>query len=169
MFLGDAPLTFVVEIVIRTSVMYLYTLALVRLLGKRGMAQLSPFEMVIIVALGSAVGDPMFYDDVPLLHGLAVVTVVVALERLLVVLTQRSRRLERLIESTPVLLVKDGAIDQEAMEEEELSEAELFMSLREARIEQLGEVRLAYLEPNGKVSVFRSEEPQRGRSVLPQA
>jgi len=169
MFIGDTDLTFVLQIVIRTTFMYLYTLALVRLLGKRGMGQLSPFEMVIIVALGSAVGDPMFYDNVPLLHGIAVVTVVVALERLLVVLTQRNRRLERLIESSPVLLVTDGAIDQEAMNQEELSEGELFMSLREASIEQLGEVRLAYLEPNGKVSVFRSEEPQRGRSVLPQA
>lgn len=168
MFIGDTDLTFVLQIVIRTTFMYLYTLALVRLLGKRGMGQLSPFEMVIIVALGSAVGDPMFYDNVPLLHGIAVVTVVVALERLLVVLTQRNRRLERLIESSPVLLVTDGAIDQEAMNQEELSEGELFMSLREASIEQLGEVRLAYLEPNGKVSVFRSEEPQRGRSVLPQ-
>jgi uncharacterized membrane protein YcaP (DUF421 family) len=167
MFIGDTDLTFVLQIVIRTTFMYLYTLALVRLLGKRGMGQLSPFEMVIIVALGSAVGDPMFYDNVPLLHGIAVVTVVVALERLLVVLTQRNRRLERLIESSPVLLVTDGAIDQEAMNQEELSEGELFMSLREASIEQLGEVRLAYLEPNGKVSVFRSEEPQRGRSVLP--
>lgn len=167
MFIGDTDLTFVLQIVIRTTFMYLYTLALVRLLGKRGMGQLSPFEMVIIVALGSAVGDPMFYDNVPLLHGMAVVTVVVALERLLVVLTQRNRRLERLIESSPVLLVTDGAIDQEAMNQEELSEGELFMSLREASIEQLGEVRLAYLEPNGKVSVFRSEEPQRGRSVLP--
>jgi uncharacterized membrane protein YcaP (DUF421 family) len=167
MFIGDTDLTFVLQIVIRTTFMYLYTLALVRLLGKRGMGQLSPFEMVIIVALGWAVGDPMFYDNVPLLHGIAVVTVVVALERLLVVLTQRNRRLERLIESSPVLLVTDGAIDQEAMNQEELSEGELFMSLREASIEQLGEVRLAYLEPNGKVSVFRSEEPQRGRSVLP--
>lgn len=169
MLLGDAPLRFVVEIVIRTSIMYLYTLLLVRLLGKRGMGQLSPFEMVIIVALGSAVGDPMLYDDVPLLHGLVVVTVVVALERLLVALTQRNRPLERLIESSPVLLVRDGEIDREALKQEELSETELFMSLREARIEQLGEVRLAYLEPNGKVSVFRSEEEKRGRSVLPPA
>ena len=48
------------------------------MLGKRGMGELSPFELVIIVALGSAVGDPMFYADVPLVHGIIVITVVVA-------------------------------------------------------------------------------------------
>lgn len=147
--------------------MYLYTLVLVRLLGKRGMAQLSPFEMVIIVALGSAVGDPMFYADVPLIHGMIVVTVVVGLERLIVRLTEQNRWLERVVESTPVLLVADGEIVRAALDHEDLSEAELFMSLRQNGIEHLGEVRLAYLEPSGHISVYRTEKPRAGKSVLP--
>lgn len=166
-FIGDAPLAFALEIAFRTAFMYLYTLALVRLLGKRGMGQLSPFEMVIIVALGSAVGDPMFYADVPLFHGVIVVTVVVALERVLVRLTERNRMLERLIESSPVLLVTDGEIDMGALDREDLSLAELYMSLREHGIEHLGEVRRAYLEPNGKVSVYRNGLARLGKSVLP--
>jgi uncharacterized membrane protein YcaP (DUF421 family) len=170
MFFGDTDLIFVFEIIIRTSFMYLYTLTLVRLLGKRGMGQLSPFEMVIIVALGSAVGDPMFTQELPLIDGVVVITVVVALERLLVKLTEHNRRFERLIESSPVLLIKDGEIDRKSMEGEELSESELFMALREAGIEHLGEIHVAFLEPNGKVSVFRSSQPGAiGRSVLPTA
>jgi uncharacterized membrane protein YcaP (DUF421 family) len=55
--------------------MYLYALLLVRLLGKRGMGQLAPFDFVIIIALGSAVGYPMFYPDVPVLHAMAAITV----------------------------------------------------------------------------------------------
>lgn len=165
--MGDAPLTFALEIALRTTVMYVYTLALVRILGKRGMAQLSPFEMVIIVALGSAVGDPMFYADVPLLHGMIVVTVVVALERALVRLTENNRLLERIVESSPILLVSDGEIVREALDKEDLSEAELFMSLRQQGIERLGEVRRAYLEPSGSVSVFKTEKGASGRSVLP--
>jgi uncharacterized membrane protein YcaP (DUF421 family) len=166
-FIGDAPLAFALEIALRTTVMYLYTLVLVRLLGKRGMAQLSPFEMVIIVALGSAVGDPMFYADVPLIHGMLVVTVVVALERLIVRLTEHNQWLERVVESAPVLLVADGDIMYQALEDEDLSEAELFMALRENGVENLGEVRLAFLEPSGKVTVFRGEGASAGRSVLP--
>jgi uncharacterized membrane protein YcaP (DUF421 family) len=147
--------------------MYLYTLVLIRLLKKRGMAQLSPFEMLLIVALGSAVGDPMFYADVPLVHGMIVVTVVVGLERLIVHLTETNRRLERAVESAPVLLVSEGEVLYKALDAEDLSEHELFMALRQSGVEQLGEVRLAYLEPNGHVSVFKTERARSGRSVLP--
>ena len=56
---------------------------------------------------------------------------------------------------------------EEALEGEDISEAELFMALRQNGVEQLGEVRLAYLEPSGHVSVFKSEQALSGRSVLP--
>ncbi len=167
-FLGDLTVELVLEIVLRTAVMYLYTLALVRVLGKRGLGQLSPFELVIIVALGSAVGDPMFYADVPLAHGIIVITAVVALERVLVKLTQRNEGFERLIESVPVLLVRDGVLLADALDQEDLSENEVFMGLRQQGVEFLGEVRRAYLEPSGQISVFKEKTPvTKGISVLP--
>lgn len=167
-FLGDLSVELVLEIVLRTAVMYLYTLALVRVLGKRGLGQLSPFELVIIVALGSAVGDPMFYTDVPLAHGIIVITAVVALERTLVKFTERNKQVERLIESVPVLLVRDGVLLVEALDHEDLSQNEVYMGLREKGVEFLGEVRRAYLEPSGHISVFKEETPvTKGASVLP--
>ena len=78
---GDAPLLFALEIALRTAIMLVYSMFLLRLLGRRGLAQLSLFEFVLIIALGSAVGDPMFYPNVPVLHGLIVITVVVLIER----------------------------------------------------------------------------------------
>jgi uncharacterized membrane protein YcaP (DUF421 family) len=168
-FLGDFSLELVLEIVLRTAIMYLFTLGLIRVLGKRGMGELSPFELVIIVALGSAVGDPMFYADVPLIHGIIVITVVVSLQRALVELTERHKALERLIESHPVCVVHSGQLLFEAMEHEDLSEAEVFMALREQGIEFLEEVRRAYLEPSGKMSVFKEQSPPRlVRSILPE-
>lgn len=83
-FLGDLEPAFALEVAFRTGFMFAYTIILVRLLGKRGIGQLSPFELVIIIALGSAVGDPMFYPDVPLFHAMVVVTVIVLLQRALV-------------------------------------------------------------------------------------
>jgi uncharacterized membrane protein YcaP (DUF421 family) len=167
-FFGDLTVELVLEIVLRTAVMYLYTLGLVRVLGKRGLGQLSPFELVIIVALGSAVGDPMFYADVPLVHGIIVISAVVALERVLVKLTERNRRVERLIESIPVLLVRDGVLLAEALNQEDLSENEVFMGLRQQGVEFLGEVRRAYLEPSGQITVFKEKTPvTKGTSVLP--
>jgi uncharacterized membrane protein YcaP (DUF421 family) len=169
MLVGDFSWEFTLEIVLRTVIMYVYTLAVVRILGKRGLGHLSPFELVIIVALGSAVGDPMFYADVPLAHGIIVITVVVALQRALEELTEWSPRVEAVLESQARRLVTAGVVDVEALDSEELTETELFSALREREIEHLGEVKLAYLEPSGVITVFKvdKDEAPMGRSVLP--
>ena len=169
MLVGDFSWAFTLEIVLRTTIMYLYTLTVVRILGKRGLGHLSPFELVIIVALGSAVGDPMFYADVPLFHGIVVITVVVALQRLLQEVTERSPRVETLLESKARRLVTGGVLDEKALDREELTEKELFSALREREVENLGQVRLAYIEPSGVITVFKMEPDQsiQGRSVLP--
>jgi uncharacterized membrane protein YcaP (DUF421 family) len=166
---GDFSWEFTLEIVLRTVIMYTYTLIIVRVLGKRGLGHLSPFELVIIVALGSSVGDPMFYADVPLMHGIIVITVVVALQRVLQEITERSPRFEAFLESKARRLVKSGVLDEEALHHEDLSERELFSALREREVEHLGQVRLAYLEPSGVITVFKVDEDHvtTGRSVLP--
>jgi uncharacterized membrane protein YcaP (DUF421 family) len=133
-FLGDQSLLFAVEIAFRTTVLYIYTLLLVRLIGKRGTANLSHFELVIVIALGSAVGDPMFYEDVPLLHGMVVVSVVVLLHRLLTALTNPNERLEEFVEGKAEYLVHNGMLDLPGMRKSQLSREEVFMELRHHRI-----------------------------------
>jgi uncharacterized membrane protein YcaP (DUF421 family) len=165
-FVGEQPLIFLLEILFRTIVMYLYVLLLLRLLGKRGMGQLSPFEFTIIIALGSAVGDPMFYPDVPLLHCIAVVTLVVGATRLLASLANKSEEVERFMEGQPCCFVREGRLDLDVIDQERFSREELFMLLREKGVSQLGQVRRAYLEPSGTVSVFRWPE-ERARPGLP--
>jgi uncharacterized membrane protein YcaP (DUF421 family) len=157
-FIGDQPLTFLLEILFRTAVMYLYVLFVLRLLGKRGMGQLSPFEFTIIIALGSAVGDPMFYPEVPLLHCLAVVTVVVAMTRIVTYLSNRSEAVEDFLEGQPCSVITDGELNLAAIDAERFSREELFMLLREKNVCQLGQVRQAYLEPSGTISAFLAQE-----------
>ena len=72
MFLGDEPPLFLIEILFRTLVIYAYTFILLRWLGSRTIGQLSTIEFLLVIALGSAVGDAMFYPDVPLVHALLV-------------------------------------------------------------------------------------------------
>ncbi|MGI8517163.1 MAG: DUF421 domain-containing protein [Acidimicrobiia bacterium] len=159
---------FIFEIVVRTSIMYLYTLGIVRVIGKRGLGHLSPFELVIIVALGSSVGDPMFYEDIPVIHGITVITVVVMLQRVLQEITERSPKLEAIFESKARTMITDGVLDQHALEKENLSERELFSALRDREVEHLGQVRLAFLEPSGQITVFKVDKvTAEGRSVLP--
>jgi len=169
MFMGDITAWFLLEVAFRTGFMFVYTLVLVRTAGKRGLGELSPFELLLVVALGSAVGDPMFYPDVPLLHAMVVIAVIVLLQRVMAVVVDHSRPVERFMESTPTVLVADGVIDLDSLRGERFSRDELFMLLREEGVEQLGQVKRAYLEPSGRISawLFRREEVAPGLTLMP--
>ena len=80
-FLGEHPLTYFIEIALRVVLVYSVTLLFLRWSGKRTMGEFTFFDFAIIIALGSAVGDGMIFDDVPLLHSFAVVACVLGLER----------------------------------------------------------------------------------------
>lgn len=167
-FIGDYPLMMFVEILLRTVLMYCYTFALMRVLGKRESGSLSPFELVIVISLGSAVGDPMFYPDVPLLHGFAVITTIVLLQRVLEQLTNRNPKVERVVEGKVRILVKDGVVDKDNLEYERLSTRELYSALRSQDIANLAEVHRAYFEPSGDISVIRAHSAKYGLSLLPE-
>lgn len=165
-FFGDAPPLFLFEIIFRTTILYAFTLIILRIMGQRGIGQLSMFEFVIIIAIGSAVGDPMFYADVPLLHGMVVIAVIIFLQRVLTRITFQHRRIERVIEGKPWRIVADGEIDLDGRQQVKLSGDEIFMELRQQGIEQLGQVRRAYFEFDGEMSVFKFE-PDQVRPGLP--
>lgn len=166
---GDYPPIFMLEIAGRTIVIFLYTLLLIRWMGKRGMGNLTPFEFAIIVALGSAVGDPMFQADVPLLHCMLVITLVIGLQRGLAAFSAHNEWAERALSSTPSILVIDGVIQVENLRSESFTREELLEELRLKGIEQLGDVRIAYLEPSGELSVMRRQQARDGLSAEPRA
>ncbi len=167
MFLGDMDAIFLLEIVFRTVFMYGFALLLIRALGKRGLGQIAPFEFVIIIALGSAVGDPMFSADVPLLHSMVVVSLVVVMNQTLSRATQNNRKLEAYVQSYPACLVKDGRLEVETLARERISRDEVFSAMRLAGAEHLGQVKRAYLEPNGQFSAFlgNADEVRPGLSL----
>lgn len=165
MFIGDLPWFFTLEIIVRTLLMYLYTLLLIRLLSRRAIGQLSMIEFALVIALGSAVGDPMFYEDVPLLHGFAVITTIVGLNRGINWLMTRNEAIERIVEGTPASLIQDGQLIIPNLRRYGLSQEELFEFLRGQGVENLGHVREAYFEQNGQISIFAYDQ-NRSRSGL---
>lgn len=167
MLIGDEPPLFLLEIAFRTAVVYLYAMLLLRWLGSRTIGQLSTIEFLLVIALGSAVGDAMFYPDVPLLHALLVITVVVVANKGLDILIARNATAERAIDGIPEEAVRDGVVCRDFIDSTTLSENELFQQLREHGIEQLGEVAHAYVETDGVLTVFKSEEPRPGLPIVP--
>jgi uncharacterized membrane protein YcaP (DUF421 family)/DNA-directed RNA polymerase subunit RPC12/RpoP len=168
-FVGDAPWLFLLEIVFRTLIMYSYTVLLLRILGKRGMGQLSMLELAIIISFGSAVGDPMVGAYMPIVHGLVAITVItifqIALERFI----NRSRKVEALMEGSPNLVVSNGVINWVCMKRDNISKEDLFRALRGKNVQHLGQVKKAFFETSGAVSVFlhSPKKVKPGLAVLP--
>lgn len=154
MLLNDLPAIFLLEVVFRTAVMFLFLLISLRFTGKRGVKQLSIFEIVIIIAMGSAAGDPMFYEDVGILPAIIVFAVVISSYRLVTWLTGRSKWVEQMLEGTSDLLIEHGVFALKYKNKEDIAQDEFFSELRLKSIEHLGQVKYAFLEPSGNISVF---------------
>lgn len=166
---SDHPYSFFIEIFVRTPLMFLAVVIILRLTGKRGIQQLSIFEMVMIITLGSAAGDSMFYDDVGLLHALAVFGIILLIYRLLIYIIAKSEKAEMLLEGEPLYLVRDGVMCMNEIKGDEMGADEFFGELRGHNIEHLGQLRYVILEDTGKLSIFYSRDAdiKPGLPILP--
>ncbi|MEJ7647046.1 MAG: YetF domain-containing protein [Chryseolinea sp.] len=167
---NNAPATFFLEVVFRSAVMFLALLIGLKVAGRRGVKQLSIFELVIVISLGSAAGDPMFYKDVGLLHALVVLIVVLALYRMLTWLTAKSTLFEKFLEGVTECLIDEGKISFQTFQRESLAQDEFFTELRLKNVDHLGQVKRAYLETSGDISVFfyEDEDVKPGLPILPE-
>jgi uncharacterized membrane protein YcaP (DUF421 family) len=169
LLLNELPVVFLFEVAFRSAVMFSIVLIALRATGKRGVKQLSIFETVIIIALGSAAGDPMFYEDVGIIPALVVFATVILLYRFVTWLTGRSKWFEKLIEGETVCLIKEGKFSLSEFKKESLAQDEFFSELRLRSVEHLGQIKNAYLEPSGEISVFfyDNHEVAPGLPLLP--
>lgn len=169
LLLNDLPLQFLFEVIFRTTIMFVILLLTLKLTGKRGVKQLSVFETVIIIALGSAAGDPMFYEDVSIIPAIIVFLVVIFLYRLVTWLTVKSKKFEEFIEGKIECLIKEGKFSIETFEKESLAYDEFFSELRIKSVEHLGQVKNAFIETSGEISIFyyEDEDVKAGLPILP--
>lgn len=168
-FLNDLPMAFLGEVTFRVIFAYFIVFAFLKISGRRGIRQLSLFELVVILTLGSAAGDVTFYEDVPLLPVATVFIVMLLIYRLTTYVVGRSARVSKLVEGVPVTLIRDGLYELESLAKLNISEDEFFMELRQCSVEHLGQVRLAIVELDGDLSLyyFDKDQVRPGLSVLP--
>ena len=145
------------DVVARTAIIYLAMLLLLRLAGKREVAQLSMLELVTLLLIANAVQNSMVGENTSVAGGLLAAATLVALDRGLGLLRERSRRFRRVVEGEPRLLVRDGVVLRRALREEGLTEDELHAALRQHGVARAADVRLAVLETNGTISVVPAE------------
>lgn len=167
---NDLPFEFLIEVIFRTVIMFIVVLLTLKFTGKRGVKQLSVFEVVIIISLGSAAGDPMFYEDVGLVPAIFVFLVILLMYRTVTWMLGKSSWFEKFIEGYTHCIIEDGRFSINTFEKEPLAKDEFFAELRLKSIEHLGQVRNAYIETNGAISVFFYEDAdvKYGLPVRPQ-
>src|SRR5688572_32618740 len=110
LLLGEEEWSFLPEVLLRSAIMFLAAIACVRLIGKRGIMQ-GVFEIVTIITLGSAAGDPMFYKKVGLLPALLVFIIIILMYKLTNWLMARNKQFEHLIEGHHLRLISNGKFE----------------------------------------------------------
>lgn len=168
-FINDITEQFAVEIVLRTAIMFLVVLVILRLSGKRGIRQLSIFELAIIISLGSAAGDPMFNDDIAILPAVLVCVTVIGLYRCITWITTKYETIENVLEGKPVYIVEEGIMVIKEDTKNTLAKDEFFAELRELGVEHLGQVKTAILETSGNMSIlyYSNDEVKPGLPIYP--
>jgi uncharacterized membrane protein YcaP (DUF421 family) len=159
-FFGEMPALFYAEIVLRVVVLYLYALAIIRMFGKRSAGELTVLDVLLIIALGTAVGDPMLYPDVPLLHGMLIITLIVGIQRLGLYWANRHPKMDRLLKGRPSLVVSNGVLNLDGLEHIGMSKREVFQMARQSGYRNLGEIRRMYIETDDKASIYGYEPDQ---------
>lgn len=168
-FLQGTEWDFIGEIGLRTSIMFLLILLILRLSGRRGVRQLTLFEVAIIISLGSAAGDPMFQGDIPVIYAVVVFSCVIAIYKLVTLLASRFLVVGNLLEGKAMIVVKDGLFDVKHENDNSYSKMEFFSELRNQSVEHLGQVRLGVLEVDGTLSLlyYIDEEVRYGLPLFP--
>jgi len=145
---------FVLECAMRAAIMFVAVLFLFKLTGKREVRQFSVLELIVVIGLGSALGDPMIYTESPIVPSIVAMFVVLLFYWAFNKWMNRSRKLEKLIEGDAVQVFANGVVGTEALNKEGITVHEFYGELRGQHVEQLGQVKSAYIEIDGKVSVF---------------
>ncbi|KFE99044.1 DUF421 domain-containing protein [Chryseobacterium luteum] len=158
LLLGHEEWSFLLEIILRTVIMFLAIIIGLRILGKRGVKQLSIFELVVIIGLGSAAGDPMFNKDVGIISSILVFIVIILLYSIVTFFIGRSKKFEKMVEGTSVCLIREGEFAIDNFKKENLGSDEFFAELRLKGVSQLGQIETAIEEISGEISVFYYED-----------
>jgi uncharacterized membrane protein YcaP (DUF421 family) len=147
-----------VEKLLRPVLVYLVLVLLLRLFGKRELAQLNPFDLVVLLSLSNTVQNAIIGDDNSVTGGIIGAFSLLGINWFVVRVLFRSPRLTRALEGRPVTLIRDGHIDLKALKREALTREELVEVIHRQGFQHMHEVHLCELEPNGSFYV-ESKDP----------
>jgi uncharacterized membrane protein YcaP (DUF421 family) len=139
----------VVEKILRPVIVYLALVIFLRVFGKRELAQLNPFDLVVLLSLSNTVQNAIIGDDNSVTGGVIGAAALLAINWLVMWLLYRAPKVNAALEGMPTTLIRDGAVDANALRRESLTQVELVSVLNKNGFNDPAEVELCVLEPNG--------------------
>lgn len=151
------------DIVLRASVMFAILFGLLRLMGKRELGQMTPFELVMLVVVGDLIQQGITHNDFSLTGATLAIATFAFWTSVLGWVTYLSRRAARLIDGEPRVLVRNGELIDANLRRDRMTRAEVESEMRLAGIPRLDNVAWAILETEGKISFIRHDEAPTSR------
>jgi len=149
-----------VEIVWRAAVVYLFLLFLTRIIGKRELGEMTAFELVVLVTMGDLVQQGVTQEDYSVTGAMLAVGTFAGLTVVLSWVSWRFPRSRPVLEGMPVVVVHEGSLCEDVMRLERFSVSELHEAMREQGIDDVRQVRVGVLEPDGKLSFVKYDGEQ---------
>ena len=146
------------DIVLRATVMFFVLFLLIRLLGKRELGQMTPFEFVVLVVLGDLIQQGVTHNDFSLTGATLAISTFAFWALILSWTTYLFPRAKDLLDGAPCVVVRDGAIVTENLRRDRLTRDEILSEMRLAGIGRISDVAWAILEPQGKMSFIKKDE-----------
>ena len=150
------------EIVVRAAVMFVFLWAVTRTVGRTTLGELSTFELLLYVTMGDLIQQAVTQQDFSVTGGVLAVSVFALLTIALSFLQWRFPRLRGLVNGTAVVVMRDGVVLEAATRRQRLSDSDLVVAARQQGIRRLGDVDLAVLEADGKISFFTTSGSEDG-------
>ncbi len=152
MFKPDIP---IVEKILRSILVYVFLLAGIRIAGKRELAQLNAFDLIVLLMLSNTVQNAIIGNDNSVIGGFIGAATLLILNYTIVRFIHKHRRLDRLLEGRPEILIRDGKVEMPKLDRELITKAELIAAAHKQGIASLHEVDRCILESNGTISFIQ--------------
>jgi uncharacterized membrane protein YcaP (DUF421 family) len=141
------------ELMLRVVIVYAAVFLLLRIVGKKHVGELAPFDLVVLLILSECVQNALVSDDKSVTGGIVAAATLFGLNQLVGIAAWRSKRVERLLEGTPRMLVRHGHVLKDVLEREQITQSELLEALRREGCTSLASVRYAILENDGNITI----------------
>jgi uncharacterized membrane protein YcaP (DUF421 family) len=145
----------ILSIILRTTIVAGVLLFAIKWIGSKGISQLTSYQLIIILSLGSIVAEPMINSDIPILSMVTVVVIIILIFKVLDYVTAKNKKIERTINPPVIELVKDGKTNEEGMIKARIGKQEYLSFMRLAGIRRVEDIELSNLEINGQISFIR--------------